>query len=182
MGDIHSFYNKSNIRRTLGGGENQEEVLPGGSISFDIDNLVANDIGEVTEGFLVATPPLPQTVLDLGDESANVAKTRRQLKKFVNQIKFKDDATPILGEKDAPQDVEINAVSGNGAIIEYDDSEVNVAVLEGTGTIAEDNPIKMVDGVAIISVTPTAVGLLKLGLSNGPAGIKADSELEIETP
>ena len=179
---VHSFFNKSNVRRTLGGGGSQLVIAPGTSEDFDSDNLIANDIDEVTEGFLVPTPPLDQAVLDLGGESANVAKMKTQLKLFVNQIKFKDDESPVMGANGVAQAVEVNAVSGNGSTILYDDSSINVVVLEGSGTIAETNPVKMVDGVLTVNVTPTAAGLLKLGITGGPASVKTGSELEIETP
>ncbi len=177
---VHSFFNKSNIRRTLGGGGSQLVVMPAISEDFDTENLVANDLDEVNEGYFVVTPPLPQSVLDAGSEGTLISKMKAQMKVFVNSLKFSDAPNIIAGVVDTPQAVELRAVSGNMNLITFDNSAVDASVLSGNATIAEANPIQFVNGLAIINVTPTAPGEIVLALGNGPAGVDINSQLRIQ--
>jgi len=174
----YRFRNATNIRRTLGGGQDQETLMPGETKIYDPDKLIANDIDELTEGFITVAPDLPQSYYDAGGESTNVAKMKAQIKKFVAQIAYEKDLENAVVS--TPKELKIQSLSGNGAVIEYDDSEVDVAVISGDVSIEESNPIKMVNGEAIINVTCNTVGEHVLGLENGPANINVSSEIQIE--
>lgn len=70
---VSAFENTSNTRRTLGVGGNLISIDPGETKSFETDNLVSNDIDEITEGYFTVTPTLDQAIIDaVGSESVKL--------------------------------------------------------------------------------------------------------------
>lgn len=84
---VSAFENTSNTRRTLGVGGNLTSIDPGETVSFETDNLVSNDIDEITEGYFTVTPPLDQAIIDaVGSESVKLLAIVAKVNEFLDAI------------------------------------------------------------------------------------------------
>ena len=176
---LHNFTNTTNSHLVLGGERGRVVVPPGGTVSFDSDWLIAEDLTQVAAGDFTVSPALPSGISESVSGADKIGKIIEWIIANDTQIKYLLDPGPIVVPFAAPVTVELNVTDGDGTIDTFNDVATVDIVVVGNAVVAEPNPIQFVDGVAQITVVPTTPTPSTLQLANGPAGLNISSTLTI---